>query len=155
MGILKWHHGWVSLTANVIGCRLRPATIIRRDWCGGPQYTPLHSHRLLAVAGSGADSAYWNPGGRGIKTLLAIVRHRIFILILGEYRLGLLGIEMYHGFKRLLNPTDSSFAHLWRYVHARCKGCAWWLQNNLSRKDTSDGMAYLTQTSLKKSKYCI
>ena len=41
-------------------------------------------------------------------------------------------------------------------VHAWCKGCAWWLQNNLSRKDTSDGMAYLTQTSLlKKSKYCI
>ena len=47
-----------------------------------------------------------------IETLLAIVRHRIFILILGEYRLGLLGIEMYHGFERLLNPTDSSFAHL-------------------------------------------
>ena len=91
-----------------------------------------------------------------IETLLAIVRHRIFILILGEYRLGLLGIEMYHGFKRLLNPTDSSFAHLYRYVHAWCKGCAWWLQNNLSRKDTSGGMAYLTQTSLlKKSKYCI
>ena len=91
-----------------------------------------------------------------IETLLAIVHHPIFILILVEYRLELLGIEMYYRFKRLLNPTDSSFAHLYRYVYVWCKGCAWWLQNNLSRKDTSGGMAYLTQTSLlKKSKYCI
>ena len=36
-----------------------------------------------------------------IELLLAIVCHRIFIIILVEYRLGLLGIEMYHGFKRL------------------------------------------------------
>ena len=47
-----------------------------------------------------------------IETLLAIVCHCIFIIILVEYRLGLLGIQMYHGFKRLLNHTDISFAHL-------------------------------------------
>ena len=121
---------------------------IRRDWCGGLQYTLLHSHRLLVVGGSVADNAYW--------TLLAIVCHHIFIIILDEYRLGLLGIEMYHGFKRRVNPTDTSFAHLKRYAHAWCMGCAWWLQNCLSLKDASGGMAYLTQMSLlKKSKYCI
>ena len=49
-----------------------------------------------------------------IETLLAIVCHRIFIIIMVEYRLGLLGSEMYHGFKRLLNHTDTSFAHLKR-----------------------------------------
>ena len=98
--------------------------------------------------GSVADNAYW--------TLLAIVCHRIFIIILVEYRLGLLGIEMYHGFKRGVNPTDTSFAHLKRYAHAWCKGCAWRLQNCLSLKDASGGMAYLTHMSLlKKSKYCI
>ena len=42
-----------------------------------------------------------------IETLLAIVCPRIFIVILVEYRLGLLGIEMYHGFKRLLNHTNT------------------------------------------------
>ena len=47
-----------------------------------------------------------------IETLLAIVCHRIFMIILVEYRLGLLGIQMYHGFKRLWNHTDISFAHL-------------------------------------------
>ena len=47
-----------------------------------------------------------------IETLLAIVCHRIFIIILVEYKLGLLGIQMYHGFKRLLNHTGISFAHL-------------------------------------------
>ena len=36
------------------------------------------------------------------------------------------------------------------------RGCAWWLQNSLSFKDASGGMAYLTQMSLmKKTKYCI
>ena len=49
-----------------------------------------------------------------IEALFAIVCHHIFIIILVEYRLGLLGIEMYHGFKRLLNHTDTSFAHLKR-----------------------------------------
>ena len=47
-----------------------------------------------------------------IETLLAIACHRIFIIILFEQGLGLPGIEMYHGFKQLLNPTDTSFAHL-------------------------------------------
>ena len=47
-----------------------------------------------------------------IETLLAIVCHRIFIIILVEYSLGFLGIQMYHGFKRLLNHTNISFAHL-------------------------------------------
>ena len=64
-----------------------------------------------------------------IETLLAIARHRIFIMILVEYRLGLLGIEMYHGFKRPLNPTDSSPLHIFndmpmpdvRDVHGDCK----------------------------------
>ena len=54
----------VAYTQNTIpsffGWRLRPPTIIRRDGCGGPQYTLLHSHRLLVVGGSRADSAYWN-----------------------------------------------------------------------------------------------
>ena len=85
-----------------------------------------------------------------IETLLAIVCHRIFIIILVEYRLGLLGIQMYHGFKRLLNHTDISFAHLKRQAHAWRRGCAWWLQNSLSFKDASGGMAYLTQMSLMK-----
>ena len=79
---------------------------IRRDVCGGPQYTLLHSHRLLAVGWplSGAASAYWN--------IACNCSPSHFHNNLVEYRLGLLGIEMYHGFKRLLNPTDSSFAHL-------------------------------------------
>ena len=34
---------------QLFGWRLRPPTIIRRDGCGGPQYTLLHSHRLLVV----------------------------------------------------------------------------------------------------------
>ena len=34
---------------TIFGWRLRPPTIIRRDGCGGPQYTLLHSHRLLVV----------------------------------------------------------------------------------------------------------
>ena len=34
---------------NVFGWRLRPPTNIRRDGCGGRQYTLLHSHRLLVV----------------------------------------------------------------------------------------------------------
>ena len=34
---------------TVFGWRLRPPTIIRRDGCGGPQYTLLPSHRLLVV----------------------------------------------------------------------------------------------------------
>ena len=182
----------------VFGWRLRPPTIIRRDWCGGPQYTLLHSHRLLVLGGSGVDAPGGGGGtpyvmgdtyGRGfdpffhfgriehdlfgvffshpptrkrsfgykssqnsiflapkyhfsldlfgsnfqwpaahpqqfsdrvpprglmvrIETLLSIVCHRISIIILVEYRLGLLGIERYHGFKRLLNLTDTSFAPL-------------------------------------------
>ena len=48
-----------------------------------------------------------NPGSALGLQLFAIAG----IIMLVEYRLGLLGIEMYHGFKRLLNPTDTSFAH--------------------------------------------
>ena len=47
-----------------------------------------------------------------IETLLVLVRHHIFIKNLVESRSGLLRIEMYRGFKRLFNPTDTSFAHL-------------------------------------------
>ena len=59
-------------------------------------------------------SWYWVAVGLMVRigTLLSIVCHRIFIIILVEYRLGLLGIERYHGFKRLLNLTDTSFAYL-------------------------------------------
>ena len=73
---------------------------IRRDWCGGPQCTLLHSHKAV---GSGVAVGLIVR----IETLLAIVCHRIFMIILVEYRLGLLGIEMYHEFKRLLNHTKT------------------------------------------------
>ena len=49
--VFGWRPNWLAASA---------ANHIRRDWCGGPQYTLLHSHRLLVVGGSGADSAYWN-----------------------------------------------------------------------------------------------
>ena len=68
----------------------------------------------MAAGGEEIRSAHARDVSLGarIETLLAIVCHRIFIIILVEYRLGLLGIQMYHGFKRLLNHTDISFAHL-------------------------------------------
>ena len=144
---MKFNKSWAK-PFLFFGWWLRPPTIYDET---GAAACNIHCYTVIGFCwwgGSVADNAYW--------TLLAIVCHRIFIIILVEYRLGLLGIEMYHGFKRGVNPTDTSFAHLKRYAHAWCKGCAWRLQNCLSLKDASGGMAYLTQMSLlKKSKCCI
>ena len=89
---------------SIFGWWLRPPTIYDET---GAAACNIHCYTVIGFwwwGGSVADNAYW--------TLLAIVCHRIFIIILVEYRLGLLGIQMYHGFKRLLNHTDISVAHL-------------------------------------------
>ena len=49
VGDFRHNHVHVIYFGVVFGWRLRPPTIVRRDWCGGPQYTLLHSHRLLVV----------------------------------------------------------------------------------------------------------
>ena len=68
--------------------------------------------------------------------------------------LGLLGIEMYRGVTRLLQPTDNSFAHLKQCiylmpgvgdVHGDCK-------IDYRLKTVPGGMAYLTIMSLLKNK---
>ena len=81
------------------------APSIFREIGTAADYTLLHSPRLLIGGGSGADTVRY-------ETLLAVGRHHIFIIILFEYRLGLLGIENYPVFTRVLNPTDTSSAHL-------------------------------------------
>ena len=43
------YRGPYTFTLDLFGWRLRPPTIIRRDGCSGPQYTLLHSHRLLVI----------------------------------------------------------------------------------------------------------
>ena len=69
------------------------------------------------------------------------------------YRLGLVAVDMHCGFTRLIGittvfkSTDTPYLRILNGTLSR-KGCARGLRNSLAVKDTSGGMAYLTQMSL-------
>ena len=90
------------LSPILFGWRLRPTTIYDEI---GAAARNIHCYTAIGFwlwGGSGADSVYWNIACNCLPS------H--FTIMLVEFRrLGLLGIEMYHGFKRLLNHTDTSF----------------------------------------------